>query len=910
MKFTARFASSLFLTLVLAGGALAQQIDIPYRKEVLTNGLTVIVHEDHKAPVVAVNVWYHVGSKNEVKGRTGFAHLFEHLMFQGSEDYNDEYIEFLEKLGATDWNGTTWLDRTNYYETVPKNALDTALWLESDRMGHFAGTITQAKLDEQRGVVENEKRQGDNQPYGRVWEMLHPTLFPPDHPYSWETIGSMEDLNAATVDDVKSWFKAYYGPNNAVLAVAGDVDTEQVLKKVQLYFGDIAAVPPITRPGVWVPRHTESRRLAMQDRVSQARIYKVWTGPQWGSTDSFRLDLAAAILGGDKNSRLYQRLVRRDRLATSVEFSLEAFEIAGIADLEVSVAPGTDPAKAEAAVNDELQRFMKTGPTPSELDRVRAQQRAGFLQGVERVGGSGGKAGILAESMVYGGTPDYYKQELAAADSAKPEDLRRVIADWLSAGDRTLTVTPYAGLQKSTAGADRSSGPPSAGAAPTVGFPAFERVKLANGMQIILAPRPGIGFVEMQLVLDGGSAADPASSPGTATLSMSMLDEGTPTRSSVQIGEQLAQLGANLATGAKLDTLAVSLSALKGKLAPAMEIFADVILHPTFPATELERLRGIHLAALKQEKTRPTSMALRVLPKLLYGAGHAYAHPLTGTGTEASLKAAVPAGLAAFHSAWFKPNAATLIVAGDTTMADLKPVVERLFGAWKPGAVPAKNIGAAKPADTGVLYLVDRPDSDQSVIFAGQIVPPKANADEFALQAANGILGGLASARLNMNLREDKHWSYGSFSLIFDTRGERPLLVYAPVQTDKTREALQEMRAEMRAITATRLPQETELARVKQTHILSLPGRWETAGAVAGGLGELVRFGLPDDYWAHYAERTNAVTIADVDRVARSLIKPDQQIWVVVGDRARIEPGLRQLGFADIRLIDADGESP
>jgi zinc protease len=900
-----RHCVAILCLFALAVAAGAKELEIPYRKEVLSNGLTVIVHEDHKAPIVSVNLWYHVGSKNEVRGRTGFAHLFEHLMFQGTENYDKEFIAEIEQLGASDFNATTWYDRTNYFQTVPVNALDRVLWLESDRMGHFIGAVTQAKLDEQRGVVQNEKRQGDNQPYGRVWEVLQPQLFPPDHPYSWETIGSMADLNAATLDDVREWFRTWYGPNNAVLAIAGAVNTEEVLGKVRHYFGDIPPGPPLTRPARWIPRHAEGRRLRMEDRVSQPRLYQAWTGPAWGTADATHLALAAAVLAGDKNSRLYQRLVYRDKLATDVAFGPVSLELAGITYLMASAQPGVELARIEAAAAEELQRFMRKGPTAKELERVRAQARAGFLKGIERVGGYSGKAGVLAESMVFGGSPDFYKQEVAAVNAATRADLRRVVADWLDQGAVTLEVLPRPDFAAATSGAHRTS-PPDVGAPPAVDFPAFERAQLDNGLQLIVVPRPGLGLVEMELVLDGGYAADPAGRPGVATMTMAMLDEGTRSRSALQISEELAMIGAGLGSNAGVDTLSVRLSALADKIEPAMDVFADVVLNPVFPADELERLRGIHLAALRQEKTRPISMALRVLPKLLYGEGHVYAQPLTGSGTEPSLQAVSREELAAFHAAWFRPSRATLIVAGDTTLAALRPVAERLFGRWAPASVPAKNAGSIRPAPSDVLYVIERPSSDQSVIFAGQLVAPRRSPDDLALQTMNNVLGGQMASRLNMNLREDKHWSYGAYSFILDTQGERPLLAYASVQSDKTLESLQEMRRELREIGGSRPPLEAEVEQAKRTDTLALPGRWETAGAVAGAIGELVRFNLPDDYWSRYAARVNALALAEVERVARTGIRPDQVIWVVVGERARIEPGLKDLGFSAIRSIEAD----
>jgi zinc protease len=883
----------------------AADIDIPFRKEVLDNGLTVIVHEDRKSPIVAVNIWYHVGSKNEVRGRTGFAHLFEHLMFQGTENYDGEYLTALESLGSTEFNATTWFDRTNYFQTVPKNALDGALWLESDRMGHFAGAITQAKLDEQRGVVQNEKRQGDNQPYGRVWEYIQPALFPPDHPYSWETIGSMADLDAATLEDVRGWFAAYYGPNNAVLVIAGDVDTEEALAKARLYFGDIPAVPPITKPGVWIPRRTDNRRMTMQERVPQARIYRAWTGPQWGTDEARHLSLAAAVLASNKNSRLYQRLVYRDRLATDVSLGTIALEIAGVSYLMVSAQPGVELAAIEAAVDEELRSFVRKGPTRKELGRVTTEFRAGFLRSIERVGGFSGKAGTLAESMVLGGRPDAWKDDLATLDAAKPEDLRRVAAEWLGPGSFTLQVLPYPELKAATTGADRS-GLPAASPAPAVRFPEIERARLDNGLDILLATRPGTGLVEMQLILEGGHSTDPASRPGTASVAMGMLDEGTKSRSALAISEALALLGANLGAGANLDTAYVTLSALRDKLDPSLEILADVTQHPTFPTSELERLRGIFLAGLRQEMNRPNSMALRVLPRLLYGDGHPYANPLTGSGTAASLAALTREDLVSYHATWFKANHATLVIAGDTTMAELRPMLEQYFGRWQSGDVPARTLGPARRAPSDVLYLLDRPGADQSVIFAGQTLPPFVNPDEFALQMMNNVLGGQVSARINMNLREDKHWAYGAYTSLVDARGERPFFAFAPVQTDKTAAALEELRKEMKAITAGRPVTAAELDRVKTTEVLGLPGRWETAGAVVSALADSVRFGLPDDYWPRYAAAVGAVTLADVDRAARTWVQPDRQVFVVVGDRAKIEAELKPLGFSEIRLLTAE----
>ena len=898
----------LAVGLLIAGAVSAgTPIDIPYTQRVQGNGLTVVVHEDHKAPIVAVNVWYHVGSKNEVRGRTGFAHLFEHLMFQGSENLKGEYLNTLQELGATDLNGTTFFDRTNYFQTVPKNALDTALWLESDRMGHFKDSITQAKLDEQRGVVQNEKRQGDNQPYGKVFEEILKQLFPPDHPYSWETIGSMDDLNAASLADVKQWFETYYGPGNAVVVIAGDVSTEEAFAKAQTYFGDIQPGPPLGRFEEWIPTHDQVRRRSLEDRVAQPRLYLAWTGPRWGTQDAYELELASAVLAGDKNSRLYERLVYRDQIASDVEFGTLALEIAGITYLQISAQPGVSLARLESVVNEELERFRKSGPTARELERVKTQRRAGFVRGLEKVGGFSGKSGVLAESAVYGGSPHAWKQGYAAAENATAAGLRAVVSKWVTEAPFILTVEPAPKLVAATTGADRSRLPLPAGEVP-VAFPPFERATLSNGLKLIVVPRPELPVVGLRLVLDAGYAADQFGRPGTANLSMAMLDEGTSTRDSLQISEQLALLGASLSAGSSLDTSSINLSALADKLEPSLELFADVLLNPVFPQKELERLRKVYLAALSQEKTQPTSMALRVVPKLLYGAGHAYAQPLTGTGTEATLAALTREDLARFHADWFRPNHATVIVVGPVTVASLTPQLERLLRNWQPGEIPAKEIATVAPRPSRNLYLLDKPGADQSVIFAGQLIPSRATPDDLAIATMNDVLGGKFTARLNMNLREAKHWSYGAYSFSYDARGQRPLLAYAPVQSDKTSEALTEIRNEFLSIVGKRPATADEVALVKRTNTLSLPGQWETGGAVVNSISEIVEFGLPDDYWNRYAATIRGLTPEQVNKAATDHLRPEELVLVVVGDRKVIEPGLRRLGFDAIQLVNADGD--
>ena len=491
--------------------------DIPFEKFVLDNGLTLIVHEDHKAPIVSVNIWYHVGSKNEPAGKSGFAHLFEHLMFNGSENFNDDYFQVLERVGATDLNGTTNLDRTNYFQNVPRNALDQVLWMESDRMGHLLGAVDQAKLDEQRGVVQNEKRQGENQPYGKVFTAILESVFPYGHPYAHSVIGSMEDLNAASLEDVQEWFQTYYGPNNAVVVIAGDITPEEALAKTEQYFGHIPPSPPIAKHSEWIAKRTGEQRQVMQDRVPQARIYKVWNVPNSLATDTNLLDLFSSILADGKNSRLYNRLVYQDQIATDVAAFIQAGEIASMFIIQATANPGDDVAAVEAAIDEELQRLLTQGPNQEELNRVQTQVRARFIRGIERIGGFGGKSDALARSEVYGGSPDAYRKSLEDQQNATVESIRDAANRWLTDGVYVLEVEPFPRYAARGEGVDRSR-LPDLETPPDVSFPEIQRAQLSNGLNIVLAERHAIPTVGLQLMVNAGYAADQLASPGTASL--------------------------------------------------------------------------------------------------------------------------------------------------------------------------------------------------------------------------------------------------------------------------------------------------------------------------------------------------------------------------------------------------------
>ncbi|MES2150237.1 MAG: pitrilysin family protein [Pseudomonadota bacterium] len=879
--------------------------DIPYTKFVLKNGLTLLVHEDHKAPVVAVNTWYHVGSKNEKLGKTGFAHLFEHLMFSGSDNFNHTYINAMERIGATNLNGTTNNDRTNYFENVPTSMLDYTLFAESDRMAHLLGVLDLKKLDLQRGVVQNEKRQGENNPYGVVGQLVVENTYPVGHPYSWTVIGSMKDLDAASMTDVQEWFKTNYGPNNTTLVLAGDITPEAARQKVEKYYGDIPAGPPLAKHEAWIAKRTGTHRGTVQDRVPQARLYRIWNVPGANTPESALLDLAAQVLGGGKTSRLYKRLVYRDQIATSATSGNDKAEIGGQFDMTLTARPGADLAKVEKAADEELRLLLSKGITDAELQLAKTNILARYVRIVERIGGFGGKSDLLAACATYTGKPDCYKDYLNAIKAATPASVKQMANAWLSDGDYVLSVLPFPTNLTASAAADRSK-EPALGGPESLSLPPMQKATLSNGLNVVLAERHSAPVVNFSMLVDSGYASDSAALPGVASLALRMLEEGTPQRDSLKIGEELEALGANFSATTNLDGAFVNLNVLKATMPKGLEIYADLLLHPAFPQKEFDRLQKDRVAVIQREKTNPQSMPLRVLPELLYGKGHPYGLPLSGSGTEAAVARMTRADLASYHQAWFKPNNATLLVVGDTTLGELKPMLEKAFAGWKPGAVPKKVISEVpQPAKT-VVYLMDRPGATQSVIVAAQLAPPR-SADSLPLQVVNTVFGGSFSSRINMNLREDKHWSYGVGTQLVSAVGQRPFLSRSPVQTDKTKESLQELVKEYANVAGAKPITAAELKDAQTNETLALPGNFETAGQLSNAYSTILQYKLPEGYYNSYTKTVMALTPEQANALAARSILPQHLVWIVVGDMSKVEAGIRELNLGEVHKIDADG---
>ncbi len=891
---------------------LAKSVDIPHESFTLPNGLRVIVHTDRKAPIVAVSTWYHIGSKDEPAGKTGFAHLFEHLMFGGSENNKGSYIKTLEGIGATQLNGTTWFDRTNYFQNVPTPALPLALYYESDRMGHLLGAVTQEQLDVQRGVVQNEKRQGDNDPLGLTEYARLKALFPAGHPYRHSTIGSMADLDAASMADVRQWFAANYGPNNAVLVLAGDIDAATARPLVEKYFGDIPAGPVVKRQNAPVPVWAKTRTETMYDQIPTPQLERNWVVPGRLDNDATLVDIALTVLAGGNSSRLYNELVREKKLAVAVSGGVQAFEKLSMASIGVTLAKGADPKAVEAILDRAIADFIATGPTADEVGRVATRNVTGTIRGLESVGGFGGKAVTLAEGAVYAGDPDFYKKELAAVGAATPATVQAAAKKWLARGDYRLTVLPGARPAAETVAppttrpvaaaaitaAARDPAPP-AGGTPSLVVPRVERAALSNGIKVELVQRRTVPLVRMAMSFDAGFAADDRAMLGVQGMGLNLLDEGAAGMTGPQIAESRERLGASISASAGPDRTRIGLDALKPNLAASLDLFAAIVRRPDFKPADIERIRNQTLTGIAFEESDPNGIASRILPVELFGAAHPYGVPSSGSGTTTGVKAVNRADLVRWHKAWIRPDNATVFVVGDVTMDELLPLLEARFGNWTADASVAKGsktFPAVPTASGGRIILVDRPGSPQSLIRGGVVLPVKGTDDPIALRAANDILGGLFSSRLNMDIRENKSWAYGVRSTVGGAENRVSAQIIAPVQADRTGDSIAAMIADVKALTGATPISGAERDATIENSVRSLPGEFESGAALLGALIANASLGRPDDYYGTLVPRLEALTPAQLNAAAR-LLATDNFTWVVVGDRKTVEPQLAKLGM-------------
>ncbi|MGD9561965.1 MAG: M16 family metallopeptidase [Pyrinomonadaceae bacterium] len=882
----------------------------------LKNGLRVLLHEDRSTPIVSVGVWYHVGAKNETEGRTGFAHLFEHMMFQGSKNYDADYFTPLQEAGAS-INGTTNQDRTWYFETVPSNFLELALFMEADRFGNLLDAMTQTKLDNQRDVVKNERRQRvDNQPYGTAFERIGAIMYPKGHPYHWTTIGSLEDLQAASMDDVKAFFRQYYVPNNTILVLSGDFDEKQAKTWIEKYFGPIARGGDIKRPNNPMPKLDKEIRTTVEDSVPLQRRYMAWHGVRAYAQDEPALDMLGFILSNGRTSRLQSNLLYEKELVSQVFANNGTNEIGGLFLIMATARPNKSLDEIEKEINAELERIKKQPPTAEEMSRALNVIESQTIYGLQTVLG---KAGQLTSFAGYLGKPNYFQADLDRYRKVTAADVSRVANSYLTANRLVMSYVPRTGeaprtdraADRGTSGkkekvdekklAAQTAALPKPGPQPKLSLPPIEKTKLDNGLELWMVEHKELPIVSMNLVLKTGSTNEPDDRTGVAGLTSDLLDDGTTSRSAIDLANQLQGIGASINAGSSWDSTNVSLQTLTKNLDKALEIYADVIQNPAFPAKELESLRSRALVGLKQQRSNPNAISRTVYNKVLYGN-----HPYGRDDNEASIKAITRDDLVKYYASTFVPNNGVLIVVGDFDKTTLKSKVEKAFENWKPGDVTARSLPAAKDIEKTRVFIVDRPGSAQSVVSIGQVGVDRASPDYYALNVMNTILGGGFTSRINMNLREDKGYTYGARSGWSFRRGSGPFSAGGDIQTAYTKEAVVEFIKELNDIRGGRPVTQKELEYNKQSLIRRYPAGFETVGAISAQLANLVTYDLPPSYFNDYIGNVSAITLDDVNRVAKKYLDPAKMAIVIVGDRNVIEPGLKELGY-EITILDVEG---
>ncbi|HEY4048954.1 MAG TPA: pitrilysin family protein [Acidobacteriaceae bacterium] len=903
--------------------------DIKYETYKLPNGLQVILHRDTRLPLVGVDIWYHVGPRNERAGRTGFAHLFEHMMFQGSQHVGEKsHIKNLESAGATGINGTTSFDRTNYFETVPSNQIETALWLESDRMGFLLDTLNRAKLTNQQDVVRNERRQSlENRPYGLVDEAMFHELFPADHPYHARVIGSHADIEAARLEDVRQFFMQYYSPNNATLSIAGDIDIAGTKGLIDKYFGPIPQGPPVPKVDATTPAITAEKKVTVTDTIHLPKVDVAWLAPpafQPGDADA---DLATFILGGGNSSRMYRRLVYEQQIAQSVECGNFSLALRSIVSCEFIARPGVTPDQLLTAADAVLDGFTQTGPTAVEVESARTKHITDTITGLQRLGGFGGVADQLNYYNQYTGDPGYLPKDIARYQAVTQESVRSFSQTYLGHDKRVIIygvpgtkvvddvprspadtdagakIEPQYSADFEKAQSWRNT-PPKPGPQPALTLPQPVVFALHNGLKVYLVETHQLPVITASfLTLSGGEANSPQK-PGVAGFTAAMLTQGTTSRSSEAIAADSDRLGATLTATAGQDNAAVTASALSNVATPVVDLLSDVTLHPVFDSKEVDRLRKSRLTTLVQMRDQPLQIATQIADRALFGAESPYGYPEIGT--EESLKSISHEDLAGFWKTHSFPGDSALVFTGDLTQSEARRLAEKYFGSWSATGIGSEPPSPPTPPARKVI-LVDRPGAPQTAIFAAGLGVPRSSPDRAKIEVVNAMLGGLFSSRINMNLREEHGYTYGARSLFRYRRGSGPFLAYASVRTDVTAPAIEELFKELDGI-RTRPLTASELEMSKDAIVRALPGDFETAEQTAGQVSSLFTYNLPLDYLRAYPGKVEAVTLDDTAAITARYFHPENMVLIAVGDKSKIQPAIEKLNLGPIEEWTTAGE--
>jgi zinc protease len=904
---------------------------IPIEKYSLANGLTVVLHEDHSDPIASVAIYYHVGSSRETEGKTGFAHLFEHMMFQKSENVaEDQFFNNITSSGGT-LNGSTSQDRTNYYETVPKNALEMALWMESDRMGYLENTVTKSALANQQNVVQNEKRQSvDNAPNGFNQGLILKSLYPKGHPYSWTVIGEMQDLTNATVEDVKAFHKKFYSPNNAFLVITGDINKDEVKALVEKYFGEIPGGEKINKREAARTTLSSTIRLYHEDNFSRApQLTMVFPTVEQFSKDAYALDFLGELLANSKKSPLYTILVKEKKLTSRVSARNGSQELAGSFNISVTANPGVNLTEVEKAIFEGLDKFEKDGFSEEDLTRIKAGSETGFYRGFSSVQS---KSFTLAEYAMYTGDPEFYKKDLANIKAVTMADVKAVFEKYIKGknfvetsfvprGQANLIVegsqnaniveedVTKAAEVKADAVAeeaivrtptkfDRSAKPP-VGPDPEVTIPTPWSGSLSNGMKLTGIMQNELPLVQYSIVIDGGHMLDKVEKAGVASLVASMMNEGTKNKTPEQLEDAIGLLGASIRVSSGNEDISIDVSSLTRNFENTLALVEEILLEPRWDEEQFALAKSRIINGLKRNASMPTYLASSTLNKLMFGDNIL---AIDASGTEASVSAITMDDLKEYYSKYFSPSIAKFLVVGDVDQVRVQNALEGLNKKWQAKEVVIPEIKVPGPPEKSMLYFVDVPGAKQSVISIGTFTVPRNSPDYYPVFVANYKLGGASlSGIFNMILREEKGFTYGASSTISGFKNYGYFRASSQVRTNSTIESIEIFKTEMEKYSKT-IPQ-AYIDFTKSGLMKSKTRSYESLANLMGMLSTMTSFNLPAGYINQEGEYLKGLTAEKQLEIAKKYLNPSKMYYVVVGDAATQLKGLEKVGLGKPILV-------
>ncbi|MGY8885792.1 MAG: M16 family metallopeptidase [Flavobacteriales bacterium] len=910
-------------------------LSVAFEKYELDNGLDVILHQDKSDPIVSLAIQYGVGSNREKTGRTGFAHLFEHMLFQESENIpQDQFFKRIQDAGGT-LNGGTWKDGTIYYEIVPNNALETVLWMESDRMGFLINTVTESAFYNQQEVVQNEKRQRvDNNPYGHTGWVIDKNLYPEGHPYNWQVIGELEDLQNATVADVKEFYDKFYGPNNATLVLAGDFETEEAKTLIEKYFGEIKrrqeVIPMKPQPTILA----ESKRLYHEDNFATApQLNMVWPTVEQYTDDAYALDFLGEILSQGKKAPLYKVLVKERDLTSRTTAYGNAQELAGEFYITITANNGKSLKDVETGIYDAFAMFEKEGATDRDIERIKAGLETQFYNGISSVLG---KSFQLAQYNVFAGNPGFIQEDIENIKRVTKEDVMRVYNTYIKEKPFVMTSFVPKGqieliadnsslapvveeeikenvekkvedanseVAKTPSNFDRSV-EPTQGATPKLNIPISWKSSLSNGMKVYGIEQNEIPTVNFSLVMEGGHLLDNPSKNGVANLITDIMMEGTATKTPQELEEEIELLGASINMYTSKESITIRGNTLVRNFDKTMKLVEEILLQPRWDEEEFALIKTKTINQIKRSEANPNAVAGRVYSKILYGEDHIFSLPTSGT--EASVSAITMDDIKAYYSANFSPSISSFQIVGDIDQSTAMKTLKGLEINWAAKDVAIPEFPIVNNRDKTSLYFVDIPDAKQSVINIGYIAMPRTDADYFSAEVMNYKLGGSFSGNVNLILREEKGYTYGARTGFSGGKVPGTFTASSSVRTNTTGESVQIFKDQITAYKDG--ISEEDLTFTKNALIKSNARRFETQFNLLGMLQEMSEYNLPANYIEKEEQVINDMTLEMHKTLANTHLDESKMAYLVVGDAASQFAQFKDMGFDEVKLLDKKGE--